>query len=206
MEIKQMFPLTNLSYVVDFLQILLGIQELLNEPNIQDPAQAEAYTIYWWVEDLNEKTKLCWGRECNSNLTLTWKNCLVSGSIRIKNLIWISVSSLGNLIILNKIPLVTLPVFRVTSAMPVMFCWGVVGSANVCEKPHWSFHQCAWGSTPNITAPPAFSQLVASSLTTVVELETRLRPEHCLHSSDFRWHCWAFMTPGEAHSFMFLFL
>ncbi|MGH0177613.1 UNVERIFIED_CONTAM: hypothetical protein FKN15_004564 [Acipenser sinensis] len=27
--------------------ILLGIQELLNEPNIQDPAQAEAYTIYW---------------------------------------------------------------------------------------------------------------------------------------------------------------
>lgn len=30
-------------------QILLGIQELLNEPNIQDPAQAEAYTIYWYV-------------------------------------------------------------------------------------------------------------------------------------------------------------
>ncbi|KAL6087502.1 hypothetical protein STEG23_032793, partial [Scotinomys teguina] len=29
-------------------QILLGIQELLNEPNIQDPAQAEAYTIYWY--------------------------------------------------------------------------------------------------------------------------------------------------------------
>ncbi|CAG0890195.1 unnamed protein product [Darwinula stevensoni] len=27
-------------------QILLGIQELLNEPNIRDPAQAEAYTIY----------------------------------------------------------------------------------------------------------------------------------------------------------------
>ncbi|KAI4889603.1 hypothetical protein NFI96_014623 [Prochilodus magdalenae] len=27
--------------------ILLGVQELLNEPNIQDPAQAEAYTIYW---------------------------------------------------------------------------------------------------------------------------------------------------------------
>ncbi|KAM6320043.1 SUMO-conjugating enzyme UBC9 isoform 2-T2 [Podargus strigoides] len=33
-------------------QILLGIQELLNEPNIQDPAQAEAYTIYWEVEYL----------------------------------------------------------------------------------------------------------------------------------------------------------
>ncbi|KTG05980.1 hypothetical protein cypCar_00019006, partial [Cyprinus carpio] len=31
-------------------QILLGIQELLNEPNIQDPAQAEAYTIYWCAE------------------------------------------------------------------------------------------------------------------------------------------------------------
>jgi len=30
-------------------QILLGIQELLNEPNIKDPAQAEAYTIYWFV-------------------------------------------------------------------------------------------------------------------------------------------------------------
>jgi ubiquitin-conjugating enzyme E2 I len=28
-------------------QILLGIQDLLNEPNIKDPAQAEAYTIYW---------------------------------------------------------------------------------------------------------------------------------------------------------------
>lgn len=27
-------------------QILLGIQDLLNEPNIKDPAQAEAYTIY----------------------------------------------------------------------------------------------------------------------------------------------------------------
>ena len=28
-------------------QILLGIQDLLNDPNIRDPAQAEAYTIYW---------------------------------------------------------------------------------------------------------------------------------------------------------------
>ncbi|CAF0958914.1 unnamed protein product [Didymodactylos carnosus] len=27
-------------------QILLGIQELLNEPNCKDPAQAEAYAIY----------------------------------------------------------------------------------------------------------------------------------------------------------------
>lgn len=27
-------------------QVLLGIQDLLNEPNIQDPAQAEAYWVY----------------------------------------------------------------------------------------------------------------------------------------------------------------
>ena len=27
-------------------QLLLGIQDLLNEPNIKDPAQAEAYTTY----------------------------------------------------------------------------------------------------------------------------------------------------------------
>lgn len=31
--------------IVNF-QILLGIQDLLNEPNIKDPAQAEAYSIY----------------------------------------------------------------------------------------------------------------------------------------------------------------
>jgi ubiquitin-conjugating enzyme E2 I len=31
---------------VTIKQILLGIQELLNEPNVKDPAQAEAYTIY----------------------------------------------------------------------------------------------------------------------------------------------------------------
>ena len=31
------------------LQILIGIQDLLNDPNIRDPAQAEAYTIYWSV-------------------------------------------------------------------------------------------------------------------------------------------------------------
>lgn len=30
-------------------QILLGIQDLLNDPNIKDPAQAEAYTIYWYL-------------------------------------------------------------------------------------------------------------------------------------------------------------
>ncbi|XP_071491969.1 SUMO-conjugating enzyme UBC9-B [Diadema setosum] len=31
---------------VTIKQILLGIQDLLNDPNINDPAQAEAYTIY----------------------------------------------------------------------------------------------------------------------------------------------------------------
>lgn len=39
--------IASLVSLVIILQILLGIQELLNEPNIQDPAQAEAYTIYW---------------------------------------------------------------------------------------------------------------------------------------------------------------
>ncbi|XP_057629819.1 SUMO-conjugating enzyme UBC9 isoform X3 [Chionomys nivalis] len=41
-------------------QILLGIQELLNEPNIQDPAQAEAYTIYWLVATTHWLTFLPW--------------------------------------------------------------------------------------------------------------------------------------------------
>ena len=34
---------------VTIKQILLGIQDLLNDPNIRDPAQAEAYTIFWYV-------------------------------------------------------------------------------------------------------------------------------------------------------------
>ena len=33
-------------HLVFLFQLLLGIQQLLNEPNIKDPAQAEAYTIY----------------------------------------------------------------------------------------------------------------------------------------------------------------
>ena len=32
-------------FLIDFL-VLLGIQDLMNEPNIHDPAQAEAYTAY----------------------------------------------------------------------------------------------------------------------------------------------------------------
>lgn len=30
-----------------FFQVLFGIQLLLGEPNFQDPAQAEAYVVYW---------------------------------------------------------------------------------------------------------------------------------------------------------------
>lgn len=32
---------------VSIKEILVGIQALLSEPNIRDPAQAEAYTAYW---------------------------------------------------------------------------------------------------------------------------------------------------------------
>lgn len=52
------------------LQILLGIQDLLNDPNIKDPAQAEAYTIYRWVrgevwisDDLGELRKCFCGKQ-----------------------------------------------------------------------------------------------------------------------------------------------
>lgn len=31
---------------ISIKQLLIGIQELLNEPNIRDPAQAEAYTAF----------------------------------------------------------------------------------------------------------------------------------------------------------------
>ncbi|XP_041450760.1 SUMO-conjugating enzyme UBC9-like [Drosophila obscura] len=41
--------------VITVKQILLGIQELLNSPNIRDPAQAEAFTIY--TKNINEYTK-----------------------------------------------------------------------------------------------------------------------------------------------------
>ena len=29
-----------------FIQIVLGIQALLNDPNVNDPAQSEAYTMF----------------------------------------------------------------------------------------------------------------------------------------------------------------
>ncbi|CAI8016939.1 SUMO-conjugating enzyme UBC9 [Geodia barretti] len=37
------------------LVILLGVQDLLNDPNIKDPAQAEAYTIYCQDRSTYEK-------------------------------------------------------------------------------------------------------------------------------------------------------
>ncbi|KAA0202174.1 hypothetical protein HAZT_HAZT006069 [Hyalella azteca] len=48
-------------------QILLGIQDLLNDPNIKDPAQAEAYTIYW--------------RDVNSFLDVTTQEIVTWGEI-----------------------------------------------------------------------------------------------------------------------------
>lgn len=54
---------------MSFTQILLGIQELLNEPNIQDPAQAEAYTIYWLVA-----VSSCLPRPLISLHGLSWKS------------------------------------------------------------------------------------------------------------------------------------
>jgi ubiquitin-conjugating enzyme E2 I len=35
--------------------ILLGIQDLLNDPNVNDPAQADAYTVY--CQDRSEYEK-----------------------------------------------------------------------------------------------------------------------------------------------------
>ena len=32
--------------LLTFLQVLLGIQDLLNDPNINDPAQSDAYTMF----------------------------------------------------------------------------------------------------------------------------------------------------------------
>lgn len=34
---------------ISIKQLLMGIQELLNEPNIRDPAQAEAYTTFLYT-------------------------------------------------------------------------------------------------------------------------------------------------------------
>ena len=34
------------------LQVLLGIQDLLNDPNVNDPAQSDAYTMFKFVCDI----------------------------------------------------------------------------------------------------------------------------------------------------------
>ena len=46
--IKQVaFPLvTGMHGLTGMFQILLGIQELLNDPNVNDPAQSDAYTMF----------------------------------------------------------------------------------------------------------------------------------------------------------------
>jgi hypothetical protein len=49
-------------------QILLGIQELLDEPNPRDPAQAEAYAVY--MQDKIEYDKSRDRRGCGSSLVL----------------------------------------------------------------------------------------------------------------------------------------
>ena len=32
--------------LLTYVQVLLGIQELLNDPNVNDPAQSDAYTMF----------------------------------------------------------------------------------------------------------------------------------------------------------------
>lgn len=51
-------------------QILLGIQDLLNEPNIKDPAQAEAYTIYWYVN--GHSTHYLFTHSCSFAVKIVW--------------------------------------------------------------------------------------------------------------------------------------
>lgn len=37
------------SELMHYIKILLGIQDLLTDPNASDPAQVEAYTLYRYV-------------------------------------------------------------------------------------------------------------------------------------------------------------
>ena len=70
-------------------QILLGIQDLLNEPNVKDPAQAEAYTIYWLVNTLKYIVNLQYYSKqihvvlINTIVTLSILFLLQSKSVRI---------------------------------------------------------------------------------------------------------------------------
>ena len=49
-------------------QILLGIQDLLNDPNIKDPAQAEAYTCFCQNRTEYEKRVLAQARAMNADM------------------------------------------------------------------------------------------------------------------------------------------
>ena len=49
-------------------QILLGIQDLLNDPNIKDPAQAEAYTCYCQNRTEYDKRVLAQARAMNADM------------------------------------------------------------------------------------------------------------------------------------------
>lgn len=48
--IKQVrHPLYHHLSALTIAQVLLGIQELLNDPNVNDPAQSDAYTMFKYV-------------------------------------------------------------------------------------------------------------------------------------------------------------
>lgn len=40
---------SEIAMIMSPLKVLLGIQELLNDPNVNDPAQSDAYTMFKWV-------------------------------------------------------------------------------------------------------------------------------------------------------------
>ena len=43
---RPIFAAMTSALTASFHQVLLGIQELLNDPNVNDPAQSEAYTMF----------------------------------------------------------------------------------------------------------------------------------------------------------------
>ena len=43
---KPIFAAMISALTASFHQVLLGIQELLNDPNVNDPAQSDAYTMF----------------------------------------------------------------------------------------------------------------------------------------------------------------
>ena len=51
-----------------YLNYFSGIQDLLNDPNIKDPAQAEAYTCYCQNRTEYEKRVLAQARAMNADM------------------------------------------------------------------------------------------------------------------------------------------